>query len=172
MRKMLNQKLVFIVGAVCVLALVVGIVSLNPDELVDAPEGNTNPEVPSESENFEPEMPSENQTSSSGVVSVTLNSNSISAENTPRVVVDGTTLTIVSAGDYSISGTLDDGQIIVDTNDNETVTLVLDGVQISSSVGAPVFVEDAKKTVIVLADNTQNILTDASNNPAVTPTKL
>lgn len=160
----MNQKLMFVVGAVCVLVLVVGYVGLNWGEFVSAPEANTNTENPSENENTEPETPTTTDNNFSGIISVTLNSDSISVDNNAGAIVEGTTLTITSAGNYSISGTLDDGQIIVDTNDNETVTLVLDGAKISSSVSAPLFVEDAKKTVIVLADDTENILTDTPNN--------
>lgn len=160
----MNQKLILLVGVACLLVLVVGYVSLNFGELASAPEVNTNDEIPSETENTEPEIPTTDVNDFSSVVSVTLNSNSISADNKAGVEIDKTTLTITSAGNYSISGTLDDGQIIVDTNDNETVTLVLDGATISSSVGAPIFVEDAKNTVIVLAYDTQNFLTDSQNN--------
>ena len=144
----MNQKLMFVVGAVCVLVLVVGYVGLNWAEFVSAPEANTNTENPSENENTEPETPTTTDNNFSGIISVTLNSDSISVDNNAGAIVEGTTLTITSAGNYSISGTLDDGQIIVDTNDNETVTLVLDGAKISSSVSAPLFVEDAKKPLL------------------------
>jgi hypothetical protein len=43
------------------------------------------------------------------------------------------------------------------------VRLVLNGVNISSSTSAPVYVQDAKKVIIQLADNTLNTLNDAKN---------
>jgi hypothetical protein len=57
--------------------------------------------------------------------------------------MDGSVVTITSAGTYRISGTLNDGQIIVDTQDEETVYLVLDGVDITCSTGAPIYVVNA-----------------------------
>ena len=49
---------------------------------------------------------------SSDVITITLNTNSISTDAENVAIIDGTTVTITSAGTYSISGTLDDGQII------------------------------------------------------------
>jgi hypothetical protein len=77
--------------------------------------------------------------------------------------VNGRTITITSAGTYSISGTLDDGQIIVDTEDQEKVGLILNGVNISSSTSAPIYVLNADKTVITLADGTENYVTDGDS---------
>jgi hypothetical protein len=77
--------------------------------------------------------------------------------------VDGSVVTIGSAGTYSISGTLDDGQIIVDTKDEATVYLILDGVDITSSTSAPIYVRNAEKTVITLADGSENYVTDGAS---------
>ncbi len=76
--------------------------------------------------------------------------------------VKGSVITITSAGIYSISGTLNDGQIIVDTQDEETVTLVLNGANIICATSAPVFVSNADKTVITLADGTENWVSDGA----------
>lgn len=43
------------------------------------------------------------------------------------VSIDGNTITITSGGTYNISGTLTDGQIIVDSSDELDVELVLNG---------------------------------------------
>ena len=79
------------------------------------------------------------------------------------VTVDGSVATITSAGTYHISGTLNDGQIIVDTQDEETVYLILDGVDITCSTSAPIYVSDAEKTVITLADGSENTVTDGTS---------
>jgi predicted secreted Zn-dependent protease len=101
---------------------------------------------------------------SSDVITITLNTDSISVDDKNVITIDKTTATITSAGTYSISGTLDDGQIIVDTNDEEIVRLILNGVNINSATNAPIYVEDADKTIIILADNTENYLTDNVHN--------
>lgn len=100
----------------------------------------------------------------STVIAITLNENFINADVEYGIIIDGTTATITSAGTYSISGTLNDGQIIVDTNDEETVRLVLNGASITSSTNAPIYVANADKAFIVLAEGTENYLTDNKNN--------
>lgn len=82
------------------------------------------------------------------------------AQDGSGIVIDGTVATITNAGTYRISGTLYDGQIIVDTTDEEPVQLILDGADITCRTSAPVYVQNAEKTVITLADGTENYLTD------------
>lgn len=93
-----------------------------------------------------------------GVV-ITLNGDTIAGEG---VSIDGSTATITAGGAYTLRGVLADGQIIVDTQDEAAVTLTLDGVELHSGVSAPLFVRNAEQVVIVLADGTQNTITDAA----------
>jgi hypothetical protein len=99
------------------------------------------------------------------VVSVSLDGDSISTEAT-SAVVDGTTITLTAAGTYRISGTLEDGQIIVDASDEiadeAVVRLILDGVDITNTTNAAIAVTAAAKVVIVLAEGTDNNLTDGA----------
>ncbi|MBP1929855.1 hypothetical protein J2741_002451 [Methanolinea mesophila] len=95
----------------------------------------------------------------SGQSVITLAGDAITFEGT-GAIVSGSTVTITSAGTYTLRGTLDDGQVIVDTGDDQEVTLVLDGAYITSSTGAPVYIVNADKTVITLADGTANSITD------------
>jgi len=93
---------------------------------------------------------------------ITLKGNSITIDGGGGVV-DGNKIAITSAGTYYISGTLDDGQIIVKTEDQETVKLILYGVDITCSTSAPIYVNKAKKTVITLAEGTENYVTDGDS---------
>jgi hypothetical protein len=77
------------------------------------------------------------------------------------VSVDGTTATITAAGTYTITGTLDDGQIVVNVAAGGLVHITLNGVDISNSTNAPFFVMNAESVEIVLADQTENFLYDA-----------
>lgn len=79
------------------------------------------------------------------------------------VSVAGSQATITAAGVYAISGALTDGQIIVDTGDEAPVYLLLNGVELNSSTSAPLFISKAEEVVIVLADGTQNTITDAAS---------
>jgi hypothetical protein len=92
-------------------------------------------------------------------VTITLNGSSITVE--PAVAtVDGSTVTITAAGTYRVSGTLDNGQVIVNTEDEATVRLILNGATLNNSSTAPLYIASAEKTVILLAENTTNTITD------------
>ena len=101
------------------------------------------------------------------VVDITFNDRSISV--TPgSATVRGTTLIIDKAGTYQLSGTLTDGQIIVDTDDSDIVTLLLNGVDVLCSNGSPLIIEKASKTIIYLEKGTVNsfvdVFSDLSSN--------
>jgi hypothetical protein len=72
----------------------------------------------------------------------------------------GSTVTINAAGTYIVSGTLDDGQVVVASETEGTVKLVLNGADIACSTSAPLFITAADKTVITLAEGTENRVTD------------
>jgi hypothetical protein len=96
------------------------------------------------------------------VVQITLNTNSITV--VPKVAaVDGSKVTITSAGTYNITGSLSDGQVIVNTKDDANVRLILSGVNIKCSNSAPVYILKAKKTIIILTEGTQNYLSDGTS---------
>jgi hypothetical protein len=99
---------------------------------------------------------------SSDMSYIKLEGDSITFEGS-GATVNGNIVTITSAGMYGISGTLNDGQIIVDTVDEETVVLVLNGADITYSTSAPIYVSNAEKTVITLADGTENYVTDGDS---------
>ncbi len=104
------------------------------------------------------------------LVEIKLSDSSISASN-PNVKVEGTTATISAAGTYQISGNLSDGQIIVDTADKDLVRLILNGVTIHSSSSAPIAIMQAEQVAVILADGSQNTLSDtvdASANATTT----
>jgi Carbohydrate-binding domain-containing protein Cthe_2159 len=76
---------------------------------------------------------------------------------------EGSTVKITAGGTYVVGGTLDDGQIIVDLEEDDTVRLVLNGADISCSDSAPIYVKNADKVVIILADGTENVMTDGES---------
>lgn len=99
--------------------------------------------------------------SNAAATTVKLNGDTILAEGS-GVSVEGSNVTISAAGTYNFSGTLNDGQIIVDTADEETVVLVLNGVNITSGSSAPIYVHNAEKVVLTLAADTENYVTDSA----------
>ena len=95
----------------------------------------------------------------SEVIEITLDGSSASVSGN-GAEVDGSIITISAEGVYVISGTLEDGQIIVNAADTEKVQIVLNGVDISCSDSACIYVKSADKTFITLADGTENTLSD------------
>lgn len=87
---------------------------------------------------------------------------SISA-NSEGVEINDNVATITAAGTYTLSGTLNDGQIIVDTKDEADVTLILNGVNLSSSTNAPLVILKAENALLALAEGTENYLTDGED---------
>jgi hypothetical protein len=100
--------------------------------------------------------------SDSEVTQITLNGDSIT-ENLSGATAVGSELTITSAGTYSLTGTLNDGRIIVDTKDEEVVRLIFGGIDISCSDSAPVFIQDAEQVEIVLQEGSENFISDAES---------
>ncbi|WP_294784526.1 carbohydrate-binding domain-containing protein [uncultured Eubacterium sp.] len=72
------------------------------------------------------------------------------------VTIDGQTVTITSEGTYLISGTLSNGSIVVDVEDSEKVQLVFDNVSITNESGAAVYVREADKVFLMLAEGSEN----------------
>ena len=90
---------------------------------------------------------------------ITLNGDSAQINGNGAEYKDGK-ICITSGGTYIFSGTLNDGQIYVDTK--EKVHIALNGVNMNCSYSSPVFIENAEKTIITVCDGTENTLTDPS----------
>lgn len=82
--------------------------------------------------------------------------------NSSSAVIDDSTITIMSHGNYTITGKLSDGQIIVNAA-NSDVNLILNNVDITCSDNSPIYIMDAKHTVITIPENTVNTLTDGNS---------
>ena len=77
--------------------------------------------------------------------------------------IEGTDLTISEAGTYLVSGTCADGSITVKKG-TTGVTLVLDGLDLTSSDTAPIACNKSTEVNIVAASGTTNALTDSEEN--------
>jgi hypothetical protein len=78
-------------------------------------------------------------------------------------IISGDVVTITNGGVYSVSGSLAEGQIIVDAQDSDVVRLILNNADISCSTSAPIYVANADKVVITVPDGTQNSVTDGDS---------
>lgn len=73
-------------------------------------------------------------------------------------MVEGSTITIAEEGTYVVSGALDDGRILVAAGESDKVQIVLAGADIHCETYAALYVEEADKVFLTLAEGTQNRL--------------
>ncbi|MBQ7521784.1 MAG: carbohydrate-binding domain-containing protein, partial [Clostridia bacterium] len=93
-------------------------------------------------------------------VTITLADNKTSSSDN-SVTVDGNTVTITKEGTYILSGTLTNGQIIVNTDSSQKVQLVLNGVNINCETSSAIYVKQADKVFITLANGSENTLSNS-----------
>lgn len=79
--------------------------------------------------------------------------------------------TIEEGGVYVFSGTLENGQIVVDA-ESEKVQIVLAGVDISCLDSACIYVKNADKVFVTLEEGTENVLTTSDTFEADGDTKV
>ena len=78
------------------------------------------------------------------------------------VQIDGATVTITEGGTYMLSGSLSDGQIVVDAGDTAKVSLILNGVRIMTDGRECIAVKSADEVLVTLSEESENILSDGS----------
>lgn len=83
------------------------------------------------------------------------------------VKVSGSKITITDEGTYIISGTLEDGMIVVDADKSDKVQIVLNGVNISNSTSAALYVLKADKVFIITAAKSVNTLSNGGTYKAI-----
>ncbi len=71
-------------------------------------------------------------------------------------------LKIEEAGTYEISGTLSNGSIYVNVDNESEVHLILKGVKVHNETSAPFFCKKAAKVTVTLAEGTENVFTDGA----------
>ena len=77
--------------------------------------------------------------------------------------ISGTALTIDEAGTYTVSGACADGSIKIKKG-TAGVTLILNGLDLTSSATAPITCGKSSEVTILAADGTENTLTDSAQN--------
>lgn len=102
----------------------------------------------------------------SSSVHIELNGSTAEADS-DSVQISGSTITITEEATYIISGTLDDGMIIVDAPDTAKLQLVFDGADINSETSAPLYIPEADKVFVTLAEGTENTLSNGGTYMAI-----
>lgn len=99
-------------------------------------------------------------------ISIALNNTSASCDSN-HVKIEGNTITIQKEGTYVFSGNLDNGMIIVDTDDTAKLQLVFNGVTINNETSAPLYILEADKVFLTLAEGTTNTLSNGGTFTAI-----
>ncbi len=95
----------------------------------------------------------------SAFTEVTLNGSTAESSGKGVSITDGV-IVISSAGTYVLSGTLSDGQVIVEAGDSDDVRIVLNNAIVSCSYSSAVLIKSADKVIISVPENTANTLSD------------
>ena len=74
------------------------------------------------------------------------------------IILAGQSVTIDHAGVFVLSGSIENGQVLVEAGEEDKVQLVLDGVTIHAETGAAIEVKTADKVFITLAQGSENSL--------------
>lgn len=83
------------------------------------------------------------------------------------VKIDGGIITITDEGVYLLSGSLTDGQIIINAAKDDKVQLVLNGVNIVSKTSAAIYSLEADKVFLTLPEGTENTLANGGDYVAI-----
>ena len=102
----------------------------------------------------------------SKAVSIQLKGDSATSSSN-SVKISGSTVTITEEATYVISGTLTDGMIIVNAEDTAKLQIVLNGVDITSKTSAALYILEADKVFVTLADGTENTLANGGTFTAI-----
>jgi len=101
----------------------------------------------------------ENEKISKAGTSITLGGSSTVSGS--GAAVENGTVTITAAGTYSVQGTLEEGQIVVNAGNSDDAYIILSGADISSPDRPAIYVENADKAVIWIAEGTENHLSSS-----------
>ncbi len=95
---------------------------------------------------------------------VTIRLNGTSATSSSNSVkISGSTITITEEATYVISGTLTDGMIIVNAENTAKLQIVLNGVDVTSKTSAALYILEADKVFVTLADGKINTLANGGS---------
>ena len=101
--------------------------------------------------------------SAADAITFTFSDSGITASATGGYKLDGTALTIQSAGTYILTGSCADGSVTVKKG-TTGVTLVLNGLDLTSSDTAPIACNKSTEVTIFAADGSVNRLADSAQN--------
>lgn len=102
----------------------------------------------------------------SNAVTIKLNETTATSSSN-SVKISGSKITITEEATYVVSGELTDGMLIVDAPDTAKLQIVLNGANITSKTSAALYILEADKVFLTLADGTTNTLANGGTFTAI-----
>lgn len=102
----------------------------------------------------------------SKAVTIQLNGTTATASS-DSVKISGSTVQITEEATYVISGSLTDGMIVVNAKDTAKLQLVFNGVDVTSKTSAALYILEADKVFVTLAEETTNTLANGGSFVAI-----
>ena len=106
------------------------------------------------------------QYTDAGSIQIQLKGDTAAASDS-SVQISGSTVTITEEGTYILSGSLDNGMVIVDAGDTAKLQIVLNGVKITSQTSAAMYILEADKVFVTLANGSDNTLANGGAFAAI-----
>ena len=102
---------------------------------------------------------------STNATKITLTGDGGSVKGNGAYVYDGD-VHILYAGEYVLSGELNDGSVIIEAESNDKIWILLDNVSLHCDDNAAILVEQAKKVFLTLASGTENSISSGAEYAA------
>ncbi len=110
----------------------------------------------------------DNKTDYDESTAVTIKLNGTTATSSSNSVkISGSKISITEEATYVVSGELTDGMLIVDAPDTAKLQIVLSGANITSKTSAALYILEADKVFLTLADGTANTLANGGSFTAI-----
>lgn len=98
----------------------------------------------------------------SDATTITLADGASKSSSSEGVTISDDTVTITAPGTYILTGTLTNGQVVVNSEAEGKVRIVLDGASVTNTAGSAMVITAADEAIVVLADGSDNALTDGT----------
>ena len=102
----------------------------------------------------------------SKAVTIKLNGGAATSSSN-SVKISGSKITITEEATYIVSGELTDGMLVVDAPDTAKLQIVLSGANITSKTSAALYILEADKVFLTLADGTTNTIANGGSFTAI-----
>ncbi len=97
----------------------------------------------------------------SAATHITCNGSSIDVTGDGAAADEGS-VTITAGGTYVITGSLSNGQLIIDAREDDIIQLVLNSIDITCQNSAAIYGVNAGEIILTLAENSENSVTDGT----------